>query len=244
MSPIRRTVPGMSPPALPAAPGLLALALLSAACESAGSRSLDLSVDTSGVSVVTSDPLSSTAICPVSAEPRLTIGTSEGEDPERLPRVRGAARLPDGSIAVAEDGSGELRLFDSTGAHRRTMGGRGEGPGEFRNPWGVWALPGDTLWVGDIGIIGSMRDDRRPWRFNVFGPDGRFVRAVQPEPLFYNTPTGGGVLSGASPCGPGASGVRILTDSMSGTPCTSRCRARRAPWWVCSRGCRTRGGGR
>ena len=186
MIPIRRTVPGMSPAALLAACGFVALALVAAAFESARSQAPPFSVDSAAVSVVTSDPLSSTSTCPVSEAPALTIGTLEGADAELFYRIRGAARLSNGSIVVADESSGQVRLFDSTGAPRRTMGGLGEGPGEFRNAWGVRALPGDTLWIGDY----------RPWRFNVFGPDGRWVRTVQLEPTYLNRSRGGGVLAG------------------------------------------------
>ena len=186
MTPIRRFVPLVVPSPLLAARGLLPLLLLSAACEGAGAGSFTVSADSSGVRIVTSDPLASTSVCPVSEAPRLAIGALDGADAELFHRIRGVARLSDGSIAVVDESSGEIRLFDSAGVHRRTMGGLGEGPGEFESPWLIWALPGDTLWVGDY----------RPWRFNVFGPDGRWARAVQPDPVFVNFPRGGGVLSG------------------------------------------------
>ena len=179
------------------AAALLPLWLLSLACEGTGPEAGTISTDSAGILIVTSDPLASSAVCPASAEPTLTIGALEGPEPEMLHRVSGVTRLSDGSIAIADDGSSEVRLFDSAGAHRGTMGGRGDGPGEFHNPRGIWALPGDTLWVGDY----------RPWRFNVFSADGRWVRAVPLNPPYLNPSRQGGVLS---------AGISVNTRSLAG----------------------------
>ena len=67
----------------------------------------------------------------VGAEPAVSIGQLEGEDPYLLDRVRGALVMPDGRIVVANGGSNELRVFDEPGRHVATWGGRGEGPREF-----------------------------------------------------------------------------------------------------------------
>ncbi len=91
--------------------------------------------------------------------------------------------LSDGSVAVIDRASEEVRVFGADGRHLVSMGRSGEGPGEFRSAWFLWVLPGDTLWVGDY----------RPWRYNVFTRDGQFVRAVQMT-LPYGNPSrvGGG----------------------------------------------------
>ena len=91
--------------------------------------------------------------------------------------LRGMARLSDGSVAVIDRRDQRVRIFSETGEFLRSMGGRGEGPGEFRNPWFLWALPGDTLWVGDY----------RPQRFNVCSPDGDFLRLVTPDPHYFES---------------------------------------------------------
>ena len=98
--------------------------------------------------------------------------------------VRGANRLSDGSIAMMDNGSGEIRIFSSDGRHLRSMGGQGEGPGEFRIGRYIWVLPGDTLWVGDY----------RPWRYHVYLSTGEFVRTVEMNPRYLNASLGGGVL--------------------------------------------------
>ncbi|MXW19052.1 MAG: 6-bladed beta-propeller [Gemmatimonadetes bacterium] len=59
----------------------------------------------------------------------------------------------------------EIYVFDSGGGFLRTVGGQGDGPGEFRDALGPAIGPGDTLWVAD----------QRAPRYSIFAPDGRFV---------------------------------------------------------------------
>ncbi|MCY4574961.1 MAG: hypothetical protein OXF01_19480, partial [Gemmatimonadetes bacterium] len=68
----------------------------------------------------------------VGPEPAVTIGAAEGEEPYLLQHAIGATRLSDGRIVVADYGSMELRIFDgASGTHLTTLGGVGEGPGEY-----------------------------------------------------------------------------------------------------------------
>ena len=61
----------------------------------------------------------------VGAEPAVTIGSVDGEDPYLLSRVRGGFIVPDGRIVVVNGGSNELRVFDALGIHVATWGGQG-----------------------------------------------------------------------------------------------------------------------
>ena len=70
------------------------------------------------------------------------------------------------NIYVLDVSSQEVQVFDSEGALLRTLGGAGEGPGEFRFAAGPAVGPGDTVWVAD----GMSR------RYSIFGPDGTFLR--------------------------------------------------------------------
>ena len=141
-------------------------------------------VDSAGVEIVASDPSSSEDRCDLGDAPLVTLGSNEGAEPHLFHQIRAAARLSDGSIAVVNGSSGEVRVFDETGAHLRSMGGRGEGPGEFRGAWLLWVLPRDSLWVGDYP----------PWRVNVFSSGGALARVVRPEHLQSHTLIRGGVL--------------------------------------------------
>ena len=141
-------------------------------------------VDSAGVQIVASDPRGSDTYCALSDEPALRLGVVEGEEPYMFYWVRGANRLSDGSVAVMNNGSGEIRVFGADGRHLRSMGGKGEGPGEFKIGRYIWVLPGDTLWVGDY----------RPWRYHVYVASGKHVRTVDMKPQYFNASVGGGVL--------------------------------------------------
>ena len=100
-------------------------------------------------------------------EPVVDIGG--GDDPgQELDVVRGAVRLSDGRIVVANTGSGELKVFDSTGHFLRAIGKKGQGPGEFVSLGPVWRIPGDTLVALDFQLL----------RFSLFAPSGDFVSSV------------------------------------------------------------------
>ena len=176
----------------PKAIAIAAAATLPAACADNPSTTLSSSTtvtDSAGIEIVTSDPWNPEAHCTLADNPTLSLGAAEGDGPDILFRVLHAARLSDGSVAVLDGSSGEIRVFGETGEHLRSMGRRGEGPGEFRGPWLFWVLPGDTLWASDY----------IPWRFNVFSADGAFSRSVQPRDFSLWVGVRGGVLDdGAS----------------------------------------------
>ena len=72
------------------------------------------------------------------------------------------------NIFVLDGFAQEIHVFDSEGAHLRTLGGQGEGPGEFQMAQALAMGPGDTLWV----------TDPMTRRYSVFGPDGGFARVL------------------------------------------------------------------
>jgi hypothetical protein len=104
----------------------------------------------------------------LSPHPDLTIGAREGSDDQLLYRVSGGLVLGDGRIAILDGGSRELRYYDSNGVLGAHQGGRGEGPGEYGEPAGLWSLPGDTVVVWDPRLM----------RLTVVGPDASVVREV------------------------------------------------------------------
>lgn len=179
-----------SPGSSPRRPGLatafvLAVAVAVAACETRPAVPV-IVVDSADVRIATSDPSSSGAACTVGEAPFLVLGDREDDPNHLFGYVVGAARLSDGSVAVVDNTVDEVRIFDETGEHVRSLGRLGDGPGEFKNAWSVWVRPGDTLWVGDY----------RPWRYNVFAADGHWSRAVELDPIYLNPPrSGGGVLA-------------------------------------------------
>jgi hypothetical protein len=100
-------------------------------------------------------------------DPELEIGMMEGPEEYLLTGVTSALRDDDGTVLVANAGSGEIRVYDAGGSYVRSIGQLGEGPGEFRGISWIRRIQGDTLVAFDI----STR------RISIFTPGGEFVRS-------------------------------------------------------------------
>jgi hypothetical protein len=112
----------------------------------------------------------------LSDAPIVQIGEREGDEAYQFVALWDAVRTPNGRYVAADDAAKELRVFDSLGQHLRTIGGDGEGPGEFRAVWMVGAYRGDSIYAFDYGLM----------RTSIFAADGTFGRAVRnPVPGNY-----------------------------------------------------------
>ncbi|MDH3732923.1 MAG: 6-bladed beta-propeller [Gemmatimonadota bacterium] len=131
-------------------------------------------VDSAGVRIVTSHSPQWTdeTAWRVSATPEVSIGVLDGAPAEQLFRVSDAAILADGRVLVGNSGTSELRIFDQTGRHVASMGGDGEGPGEFRMMAELDVTAGDSIFVWD----------QRVRRVSVFSASGGFERSFQLSP--------------------------------------------------------------
>ena len=116
----------------------------------------------------------------IGPEPAVSIGERTGEEPYLLSFVRGATRLSDGRIVVANGGSNELRFFDAVGVHLATRGGGGEGPGEFERLLRVEPWPGDSIVAWRAARAGfSVFDSEWQLRAHLH-PGGRRIYAGIP----------------------------------------------------------------
>ena len=113
--------------------------------------------------------------------PLVSIGEVSGSEEYLFQSVRTARLLPDGRVAVADAGLAVVRVYDASGTHVVTMGGQGEGPGEFGFLRGMWVVAPDTIAVWDSGL----------YRLVYFDGAGNHLRTV---PLDL-TGAGGGVGS-------------------------------------------------
>ena len=126
--------------------------------------------DSAGVRIVEAsrpvwDESSQWRIDPV---PLVDLATS-GTGPEHVfYRVGGMVRFADGSYAVANGGSLEIRFYSPEGSFRGAVGGAGEGPGEFTGIRGISPTASDALLVLDYD-----------GRMTVLGADGTLARVVR-----------------------------------------------------------------
>ena len=122
-------------------------------------------------------------------EPSLTIGVLDGPEEYQLFRARSAIRLDDGRIVVANGGSSELRFYDAEGRFLYSVGGEGEGPGEFSSYMGtIWRAHGDSMVIYDYP---------NGMRLSVFDQGGQLGRSFRldapgttfplPEDLLWGT---------------------------------------------------------
>lgn len=95
--------------------------------------------------------------------------------------VRGAVRMPDGGLAVANGGENQVLFFDTSGRLKSAVGRQGSGPGEFRWLYAMWPGAGDT-------VVAFDRSHRRVTRLTADGVAG--TAPVTPA-------TGGFVVIGA-----------------------------------------------
>lgn len=101
----------------------------------------------------------------ITGPPAVSIGGKDTRPGYLLERVVGMTLLTDGRIAVADGGSNELHYYSEEGVHLRTVGGEGQGPGEFLGLNGLFRGDGDTLYA--LAFSPGL---------TVFSPDGEVDR--------------------------------------------------------------------
>ncbi len=75
---------------------------------------------------------------------------SLGDQPEyQLFSVAGAVTLSDGTVVVANQGTSEIRYYAPDGSYLATVGGEGDGPGEFNYISTISPISGDSILVSD-----------------------------------------------------------------------------------------------
>ncbi len=107
----------------------------------------------------------------IDPEPFLVVGP-EPSPGTTIESVRWATGLSDGGFAIADQYGAVLHLLDSAGVVRRTVGRRGEGPGEF----------GNIMWLNRCGTDSLFIWDATRRVVHVTDSSGTFVRDFRPEP--------------------------------------------------------------
>lgn len=133
---------------------VMLLAALVAGCGSAPDGPASITRDSAGVEVVESvrPAWEEGQGWAVGTEPTLRIGAVDGAAAHQLSGVTGAVRLADGSIAVSDMASQEVRFFGPAGAVRAVVGGTGAGPGEFTGLSAIGPAPAGGVWAYDLTL--------------------------------------------------------------------------------------------
>ena len=140
----------------------------------------------------------------IGPDPTVTIGASDGRPEYLFGDVRGVVLTADRQIAVADGLSQQVRYFDERGVHLRTVGGPGDGPGEFRSLWALELCDGSlhafdvsngrvSVWSSDGELVETFQlvepgSTRRPYR-NRCGPGGEYVMAGWGDPVRHRPGT-------------------------------------------------------
>lgn len=121
--------------------------------------------DSAGITIVENPA----GVRPLGLKETLRIGEVDGEEPYLFSSVWFADVNRNGVIAVANEGSRTVRLFDSTGTFLVEVGGPGNGPAEFGNIIYDLALTDSSLAVLSAG---------GGYRLSIFGLDGTFKEST------------------------------------------------------------------
>jgi hypothetical protein len=130
------------------------------------------------------------------------LGEPTAAFPEDFGTIQTVRELPDGTLLVADPLGNALYHVDMDEGTRAVIGVEGEGPGEYRQPDAVWALPGGSSLLIDLGN----------GRTATLGPELDFGPT---SPIAMGEPRPGSTLVLALPQGIDAQG-RVYTRAMGG----------------------------
>lgn len=105
----------------------------------------------------------------VDPEPVLSLCGSDVSGPTQFFRIQNIHVDSEHRLWVADGQSAELRIFRPDGSHWKTVGGSGEGPGEFRGIRLLGSFHGDSVAVWDNSLA----------RLTVFDEEGDLARTQQ-----------------------------------------------------------------
>ncbi len=125
----------------------------------------------------------------------LVIG-SETNDAYLFPRSAGIAVDREENICVVDYGNRRVQVFDRNGSFIRTLGGVGQGPGEYQFPSGVMVDAGGNVIINDAARA-----------LIYFGPNGVFQKRIALKASLSVPKLGpGGTIIGITPPHPGGEG--------------------------------------
>lgn len=105
----------------------------------------------------------------------VTLGAPAAVHPGEFSMITGLRELRDGSVLVSDPIETRLIRLDPTLRRETPLGRVGPGPGEYRQPDGLWPLPADSTLLVDLGNN----------RLTVITPEGRLGESrvlAEPSP--------------------------------------------------------------
>lgn len=110
--------------------------------------------DSAGIRITLNEDAPKT-FAAVDSQPVLSLGGSDAKGPAEFYRIQNILMDSNQRLWVADGQSGEIRLFLPDGTHWKTLGGRGEGPGEFQDIRMLGLFHGDSIavWDNSLGRI-------------------------------------------------------------------------------------------
>lgn len=104
----------------------------------------------------------------------LSIGHDNGKAEYLFSRVNDIDVDDEGRIYIIDDSDSNIRVFDNNGGFLRTIGRKGQGPGEFERPVYVQIIANNELYVVDYS-----------GRAVYFSPEGDYIsQETLPRPIF------------------------------------------------------------
>lgn len=85
------------------------------------------------------------------APPTVELSVPAATFPEPFGSIAGLRQLPDGRVLVSDGLGRALVVVDLGAGTADTIGAEGQGPDEYREPDGLFALPGDSTLLVDLG---------------------------------------------------------------------------------------------
>lgn len=154
--------------------GAVASTFALAACEAdTGSNAAgpDVVVDTIGDTTVVRTVSGSVWEADAVLVPEVSIGELDGDEEYLFGWIWSIAVDDDRNVYVFDEQAQHVRVFDSEGAYVETLGGRGEGPGEFSRAEAIALLPDGRLVVRDpgnqrIGVFGPGTGQTEEWGYS------------------------------------------------------------------------------
>ncbi len=101
-----------------------------------------------------------------------TVGALEGDSWETFGNVSRVAFDGEGDLYILDSGAGHVVVMSPSGEYLRTIGSKGDGPGELGNPFGFAITPDGRVAVYDFSKQG----------FQLFTREGEFLESVSFDP--------------------------------------------------------------